>query len=587
MKKHIKFSKILGLLLCLTIITFINSAMSANAAEKDKKKPTITLTPKTTKPTKSNVSITTKVQDASGVKSVKWAAGEQNTTYFQKQGTALKLTEKNTATISAKNNGAYTVFAEDKAGNKQIKKISISNIDQKAPSVKLSYSVMNQIASINVKASDASKIKSIVYLNGNVTDKASTKWEKAKDLKGATTLKVKTSGNYSFLVTDNAGNKTAATIKVNMEFRAAWISFLEFKKTGYTEKEFKSRIDEMYDNCVNLKMNAVIVHVRPFGDAFYPSPNFPWSEYVSGTQGKNPGFDPLKYMVSAAHDRGLEFHAWMNPYRVTTSSTSYTKLAKNNPARVWKEDGKKENDRNTLSFGGNLYFNPASSEVQNMIVEDIQYIVKNYDVDGINFDDYFYPTLGSNYKTTFDNVEYDAYKKECTDNKIKALSIADWRRNNVSTLVADIYSAIKKIDSSVRFGISPAGVINTLTLDDRHYVDIKRWLSSSGYVDYIAPQIYWSMKHPTAAFGKMVNEWASIRTSNTVSLYIAIANYKAGEPVQGDPSWASNTNELKTQVEYARGTGKVDGFCFYRYESMVKKNDKAVKETQNLLSILN
>lgn len=587
MKNYMNIIKTAALLLCFILISNLIPVNASAQTTKDTKKPTITITPATTQPTNSSVNVTIKAADASGIKTVKWAAGEQKTAYFQKEGTVLKLSKDKTVKVMIKENGTYTFYAADKAGNKQIKKLTISNIDKKAPSLKLSYSVMNQVAAIKIKASDASKIKSIVYLKGSVTDTASTKWDKAKELVNTTTLKAKSSGNYSFLVTDNAGNKTTQKIKVTLEFRAAWISFLEFKKTGYTQSEFQARIDEMFDNCVNLKMNAVIVHVRPFGDAFYPSPNFPWSEYVSGKQGLDPGFDPLEYMVSAAHKRGLEFHAWMNPYRVTTSSTSYSKLAADNPARVWKEDDIKENDRNVLSFAGNLYFNPSSLEVQNMIVEDIQYITKNYDIDGINFDDYFYPTLGSKYKTTFDNVEYNTYKQDCADNQITPLSIADWRRNNVSTLVADIYSAIKEINPSVRFGISPAGVINTLTLDDRHYVDIKKWLSSSGYVDYIAPQVYWSLKHPTAAFGKMVDEWSAIRTSNTVSLYIAIANYKAGEPVQGDPSWATNTDELKNQVEYARNTGKVDGFCFYRYESMMKTKDKAVKEMQNLLSILN
>ena len=195
--------------------------------------------------------------------------------------------------------------------------------DTKAPTVNLTYSVANQEAIVTVNAKDTSGIRSIEYLKGTVTNPSSAKWKKSNTLFKTKKFKVKTSGPYSVLVTDKAGNKTVRTINVKMEFRAVWISYLEFSKKGYTEKQFKKHIDQMFDNSVKLNMNAVIVQIRPTGDALYDSDYFPWSVYVSGKQGKNPGFDPLKYMVKAAHKRGLEFHAWLNPYRVTLNSTNY------------------------------------------------------------------------------------------------------------------------------------------------------------------------------------------------------------------------------------------------------------------------
>ena len=457
--------------------------------------------------------------------------------------------------------------------------------DTKAPTVNLTYSVANQEAIVTVNAKDTSGIRSIEYLKGTVTNPSSAKWKKSNTLFKTKKFKVKTSGPYSVLVTDKAGNKTVRTINVKMEFRAVWISYLEFSKKGYTEKQFKKHIDQMFDNSVKLNMNAVIVQIRPTGDALYDSDYFPWSVYVSGKQGKNPGFDPLKYMVKAAHKRGLEFHAWLNPYRVTLNSTNYKTLSKDNPARIWHEDKNKKNDRNVLKFGKSLYYNPASKQVQNMIISDIGNIVKKYDVDGIHFDDYFYPSLGKSYQKNFDYKEYNTYKKNAVKSGKTPMSIVAWRRNNVNTLVRNTYKTIKKIDPSVSFGISPHGNISNLMAKDKYYVDVKKWLSNTGYVDYIAPQIYWSFTHKICPFDDTVDEWLDLRTKDSINIYIGIANYKAKEKIKDDPEWKKVNNELKRQVEYGRKTGSVDGFCFFRYEHLFKKSMKI--EVNNLTKILN
>ncbi|MDF2906332.1 MAG: putative secreted protein [Herbinix sp.] len=387
-----------------------------------------------------------------------------------------------------------------------------------------------------------------------------------------------------------AGRMSAQEINKDEEFQAVWISYLEFLdrlkdpktgKTGFTEERFHKVIDEMFDNVAKMNMNAVVVHVRPYGDAMYPSKYFPWSKYISGTQGKNPGFDPLEYMVSAAHKRGLQFHAWINPYRVTSDTTDLSTLSKDNLARKWLTNNSKKDDRNVLSYGGALYYNPSDNWVQAQIRYGIQEIVENYDVDGIHFDDYFYPTLGSNYKKNFDYKEYEEYNRWCKENGVKAKSIADWRRGNVNRLVKKVYSDIKKINKEVDFGISPGGFLDYLLLNDRYYTDIKTWLSEPGYIDYICPQLYWSFNSKEFPYDKTLDRWLALRTNKDVKMYVGLATYRMGSSLEKE--W-KDPNILKNMVEYGRETGIVDGYMHFRYDFFYKKATK--KGVANLLELL-
>lgn len=375
------------------------------------------------------------------------------------------------------------------------------------------------------------------------------------------------------------------------EFNAVWISYLEFNdrlkdsatgKPGFSKERFEAIIDEMFDNVVKLGMNAVVVHVRPFGDAFYPSKLFPWSKFVSGRQGVDPGFDPLQIMVDAAHDRGLQFHAWINPYRITSGSTDVNKLSKDNMARKWRTDKGKSNDRRVLTYGGSLYYNPADNWVQLHIRDGIEEIVKNYDVDGIHFDDYFYPTLGADYKNNFDSTEYKKHVEWCKKNDVKIRTIEDWRRNNVNKLVKKVYQLIKKQDETIVFGISPGGFLNLLTMKDRYYCDINTWLSKTGYVDYICPQLYWSFSHTVYPYGGTLDNWLKLHKESSVKVYVGIAVYKAGS--NEEPDWKKDPNILKKMVEYARNTGDVDGFIYFRYDFFYKNATQV--GVKNLLKIL-
>ena len=583
-----------GILLLLLLATCSNGEKIVQAEEvrekiKDETEPKITYTLNRTEPTNDKVQIEINVQDTSEIESVKWASGSKKVSYFLENGKNLTL-KSEVVSVSVKKNGTYSFYAKDSFGNETVKKVKITNIDQIPPVISASYRVMEQVATVTVDCEDKeSGIQSLTYLKGDF-DKTAKEWENgsAKFIEN-NQFTVKENGTYTILAEDMAGNKSVFPIEMQKEFRAVWISYLEFSKTGYTKEEFKAHIDKMYDNCVAKNMNTVIVQIRPFSDAFYPSKYFPWSVYTSGAQGKNPGYDPLAYMVEAAHKRGLEFHAWVNPYRITSSGTNINVLSSNHPARKWKQQEKTK--RNVLTFNGSLYYNPSSKDVQNLIINGIKEIVNNYDVDGIHFDDYFYPTLGTSYQSNFDAEEYNIYKADCIKKGTTPKTIVNWRRSNVNTLVKRVYQAIKKIDETCVFGISPSGSLSNLYRVDAYYVDVKLWLKSSNYIDYICPQLYWSFENKVAPYGKMLEEWLSIKKSDTVNLYVGLAVYRAGISKKEaealytpDLEWATSTTVLKRQVEAGRNSKIVDGFALYRYDNIV--SEKAKKEMGNLLGIL-
>lgn len=380
------------------------------------------------------------------------------------------------------------------------------------------------------------------------------------------------------------GTQETPLDEVEEEMKAVWISYLEFGTTKQTEAQFKKKMNTMFDNCVSYGMNTVIVQVRPFSDAMYKSEYFPWSRYASGTQGTDPGYDPLEIMVELAHQKGLKIQAWLNPYRVTLSSTSASSLADGHPAKKWMNSSNESTNRNVLSYGGNLYYNPSKSAVRTLIVNGVKEIVKNYDIDGIHFDDYFYPSFdANNYQDVFDAPEYEAYVEKCNETDKKPNSIVSWRRSNVNNLVKAVYAAVKELDSNVVFGISPAGNIDNLLSTVKYYVNIKTWMSNDNYVDYICPQIYWSFKNKVCPYAETVDRWISLKTNDSVKLYIGIAVYRAGTDVETE--WKESSDVLKRQIVYGRGKEEISGFCFYRYDSFLASTSK--KELQNLLPLLN
>ncbi|KYG88834.1 hypothetical protein A0U40_14115 [[Bacillus] sp. KCTC 13219] len=341
---------------------------------------------------------------------------------------------------------------------------------------------------------------------------------------------------------------SASTEQPKTEMRAVWISTVLNidMKAGMTKEQYIAWVRQTLDKLKASKLNTVIYQVRPTNDAMYPSKLAPWSSYITGKkQGTNPGYDPLAIMVEEAHRRGMELHAWMNPYRVTMPSQKLSDLASNNVART--------NPGWVVKYGKQYYLNPGLPEVQNYLVETVKELVANYDIDAVHMDDYFYP-----YKIAKEAFpDQSAYKKYGGSFK----KVEDWRRDNVNQLVKKLYIAIKETKPHVQFGISPFGVWRNKSVDktgsdtkagvnnyDDLYADVRTWIKN-GTIDYIAPQIYWSRTLSVAKYGTLLDWWShEVQTytkTHPVHLYIGLADYKVGN--DSDAAW-KNKMELPNQI---------------------------------------
>ncbi len=371
------------------------------------------------------------------------------------------------------------------------------------------------------------------------------------------------------------------TVTNSSEYRAVWISYLELEGVDMsTQQSFTSAMVTMLDNCVNTGINTVIFHVRPFGDALYNSDIFPTSHLVTGTQGATLPYDPLQVMIDLTHERGMRIEAWVNPYRVQLSSSKPASLSSGNPAVKYMNNTATKDY--AVSFNGGIYYNPAYPEVQDLIVSGVVEIINRYDVDGIQFDDYFYPTTDA----TFDSIAYS---------KLGAgKDLAAWRRENVNSLVKKVYASVKAADPSVVFGISPQG--NNDNNYNTQYSDVNLWLSTPGYVDYIMPQLYWGFDYLTASgrtdyqFVGLTNQWASYPRAPSVSLYIGLGAYRIGIGDGGanDQSEWSTGGNIARQVEALRNISGVSGFALYRYDSLFRSSEAlATQEVANLKAVLN
>lgn len=386
----------------------------------------------------------------------------------------------------------------------------------------------------------------------------------------------------------SGGAVSSGSAITSSELRGVWISFLSYNNKGYTKNSFTNYINKVFKNCKSKGYNTVFVHVRMFSDAMYPSKYFPWSVYASGKSGKNPGFDPLKIMVDKAHSMNLSIHAWINPYRISSSTTNINTLAKNSYAYKWAKSSSKAKRRNVLKYNGGLYYNPAKTDVINLISNGVKEIVKNYKVDGIHFDDYFYPNLGADYKKIFDRTEYNSYVKARKKSGKKYYNIVNWRRQNVDKLVSKIYKTVKSTRKSVAFGISPAGNLDNLYLNYSYYCDVKKWMKSDKYIDYICPQIYWTFTHSVCPYKATCKRWANLPRNKKVKLYIGLAGYRAGisksqAKAVSDIGWSKSNTILKRQVEYGRKTKEVSGYVLFSYDDLNRKS--ASKEIANLKKV--
>jgi uncharacterized lipoprotein YddW (UPF0748 family) len=327
-------------------------------------------------------------------------------------------------------------------------------------------------------------------------------------------------------------------------------------KPGLTAAQQRAELIAHLDTAAERRLNAVIFQVRPTADAMWPSPYEPWSQYLTGTQGKNPGWDPLGTAVREAHARGLELHAWFNPYRVALH-TDPSKLSAKHPARVHPDW--------VLPYGGKLYYNPGLPEVRAFVQDAMLDAVRRYDIDAVHWDDYFYPYPVAGQVFADD----EAYARHGAGFPDKAA----WRRDNTDRLVRETGARIKKLKKHVRFGVSPFGVwrnavtdplgsdtrAGVQTYDDLH-ADTRKWVRN-GWIDYIAPQLYWNIGFAAADYAKLVSWWDGVVRGTGVDLYVGEALYKAGDPAQGAP-W-HDPAELSRHLTLAKDFAGVRGHCFF------------------------
>ncbi|MEN8652922.1 family 10 glycosylhydrolase [Streptomyces sp. 21So2-11] len=325
---------------------------------------------------------------------------------------------------------------------------------------------------------------------------------------------------------------------------------------GLTAAKQKAELLAHLDTAVRRRLNAVVLQVRPTADALWPSPYEPWSACLTGVQGKDPGWDPLGTAVREAHRRGLELHAWFNPYRVA-NHTDPSRLVASHPARVHPDW--------VLPYGGKLYYNPGLPEVRRFVQDAMLDAVRRYDIDAVHWDDYFYPYPVAG-QTFADDDAYARHGGAFPDR-------AAWRRDNTDRLVSETAARIKAVKRSVRFGISPFGVWRNATTDplgsatragvqtyDDLHADTRKWVKE-GWIDYIAPQLYWNIGFAAADYAKLLPWWADVVRGTGVELYAGEALYKAGDPAQAAP-W-QDPAELSRHLTLAKDFAEVRGHIFF------------------------
>lgn len=382
------------------------------------------------------------------------------------------------------------------------------------------------------------------------------------------------------IVFEDRTEVTEIAVKAPKEVKAVWVSYLEMATLlkNKSKSQFTKNIRTAFDKIADLGLNTVIVQVRPFGDALYDSDYFPWSYTITGTEGKDPGFDPLAIMVAECKARDLRIEAWINPYRIRMAGNNNA-LSKNNPAKKWLDSG----NGAVRKYNGIISYAPGSKSARELIVKGAVEIVQKYDVQAIHIDDYFYPTTD----TAFDKTAYNSYKNEGGK-----LSLDDWRRSNVEKLIKEMYDAIKAENKNVQFGIAPQSSIDHNY--DTQYLDVEKITKNSGYCDYICPQIYFGYDNAIQPYQETLDRWSELTKNSKVELRVGLAVYKVGcvdtWAGTGKNEWKNKTDLMQRMVLDAREANNYKGFVLYRYDSIFNPasdvKGKVQKETKNLKAIL-
>jgi len=357
------------------------------------------------------------------------------------------------------------------------------------------------------------------------------------------------------------------------EMRGVWIATvlnIDFPQIKGDSEAQKKELIAILDTVQATFLNTVFFQVRPQGDALYRSQIFPWSEYLTGNAGEDPGYDPLAFIIEQAHQRGLALHAWINPYRLTMGSQD---APQNTVDSLNAASPVKNRPDLTLSAGdGRLYLNPGEPEALALVLAGIREILENYEVDGLHLDDYFYPP-DPNYD---DSISYAKYAED--------LPLAEWRRANTQTLIAQIQALIKETRPQAAFGVSPSGIwrnsknsplgsaTNGFESYAQIYADTRNWVKE-GLVDYIAPQLYWAIGKNGSDYETLIQWWLEVCHDTNVRLFIGQGAYRVGS--LGEEAWAT-AEEIERQLALNRKLG-LTGSIFYGYRQ-IKENTQGLQE---------
>ncbi len=370
------------------------------------------------------------------------------------------------------------------------------------------------------------------------------------------------------LLTGCTGVQKSPDEKIQKKYtKAVWMSYIELSQLtkSSSESDFKSEINRSFKDLSDKGFNRVSVQVRPFADAFYRSEIFPVSKYAFGEEGGELEYDPLEIICNIAKKHNIEIEAWINPYRISAdndiSALSSKSLAK-----------KYENTDSLIICDKGIFFSPASEEARDIIVSGVKEVIDNYEVSSVCFDDYFYPE--SDIET--DEGTYNEYLDSGGN-----LSLEDWRRENVSTLIKEVYSAVKSADKGITFGVSPQS-----SFTDNYnslYADVYKWCTQEGFIDYINPQIYFGFKNENQPFMKTTREW--LKTAEC-DLFISLPLYKQGKEDKyagefGINEFAEENDIISRQVKYLSKLEEIDGYYIYSY-SFLGDNE----ESSNLYSAM-
>ncbi len=326
--------------------------------------------------------------------------------------------------------------------------------------------------------------------------------------------------------------------------KGVWVTYGELN--GMLASDFKDEFSKVIEKCKEKGITDIFVHTRAFCDAYYPSSLFPMAESV-----KSAEFDILEFMVESAHQKNIRFHAWINPYRVRTADNNIQNINQESPAYKW---GLSEE---LLVTGSGIYLNPASYKARILVTDGVREILNTYAVDGIHFDDYFYPM-------DLNQEDISSYQKYCASTE-NPVSIEDWRRGNVNALISGVYTAIKFINKDIIFSVSPAADIEKNY--NCRYADVTVW-GESGCVDWIIPQLYFGFNYPDSkfCFNNLLDSWKRELKSSKAKLLIGLASYKVGTQTMPDAAeWILGEEIIKAQEKICEEDEDIYGHLYFSY----------------------